>query len=165
MQKKLIRLDLGAGYSRKPGYLRVDLDPDCKPDYLLPADNLTKVRSESVDEVYSAHLLEHFAQDKTFIVLREWYRVLKPGGKLLLKVPDCGAAALAFVEKKISGDDYQRIILGRDPAANPFMQHKNMFWAGKLERFLFVTGYVKVFNQTKKDGRYELFYIAERPVD
>jgi len=40
----------------------------------------------SLDFVYSSHLLEDFLDWAP--VLKEWVRVLKPGGKLIVMVPD-----------------------------------------------------------------------------
>lgn len=42
--------------------------------------------NDSLDFVYSSHLLEDF-EDWT-PVLQEWVRVLKPGGKLIILIPD-----------------------------------------------------------------------------
>lgn len=41
---------------------------------------------ECLDYVYSSHLLEDF--ENTHEVLREWLRVLKPGGRLVLLLPN-----------------------------------------------------------------------------
>jgi len=50
------------------------------------AVNLYWFRDEVLDFVYSSHLLEDFEDTKA--VLREWLRVLKPGGRLILFCPD-----------------------------------------------------------------------------
>lgn len=50
------------------------------------ATNLRWFRDGSLDYVYSSHVLEDF-QD-TGAVLREWLRVLRPGGRLILYLPD-----------------------------------------------------------------------------
>src|SRR3972149_4441120 len=42
---------------------------------------------ESVDALYASHLLEHLSFTETLNVLKEWRRVLKPGGKLTINVP------------------------------------------------------------------------------
>ena len=36
--------------------------------------------SNTFDLVYSSHVLEHFHRNETLNVLKEWFRVLKPGG-------------------------------------------------------------------------------------
>jgi SAM-dependent methyltransferase len=50
------------------------------------ARNLYWFRDGVLDYVYSSHLLEDFPNTQE--VLREWLRVLKPGGKLILVQPD-----------------------------------------------------------------------------
>jgi len=50
------------------------------------AENLIWFNDETLDYVYSSHLLEDF-QD-TEKVLREWIRVLKPNGRLVIFCPD-----------------------------------------------------------------------------
>jgi ubiquinone/menaquinone biosynthesis C-methylase UbiE len=50
------------------------------------AADLYWFRDNVLDFVYSSHLLEDF--EDTGSVLREWLRVLKPGGKLILYCPD-----------------------------------------------------------------------------
>ena len=50
------------------------------------ADHLHWFRDGTLDYIFSSHVLEDF-QD-TEAVLREWWRVLKPGGKLIIFCPD-----------------------------------------------------------------------------
>lgn len=50
------------------------------------ASDLRWFRDGVLDYVYSSHLLEDFADTEG--VLREWWRVLKPGGRLIIFCPD-----------------------------------------------------------------------------
>jgi SAM-dependent methyltransferase len=50
------------------------------------AQRLDRIDDESFDFVYSSHTLEHVADPSE--ALRNWYRVVKPGGHLILFVPD-----------------------------------------------------------------------------
>ncbi len=50
------------------------------------ADHLYWFRDETLDYVFSSHLLEDFEDTRS--VLMEWLRVLKPGGRLVLFCPD-----------------------------------------------------------------------------
>jgi hypothetical protein len=63
-----------AVYCANPQHLRGD------------ARDLKWFRDESLDFVYSSHVLEDF--EDTSAVLLEWLRVLKPGGRLVLYLPD-----------------------------------------------------------------------------
>jgi len=54
-----------------------------------------------VDEIIMEEVLEHISFRKTDAVLHELNRILKPGGKLTIQVPDCGAAMTAWYEGKV----------------------------------------------------------------
>lgn len=59
---------------------------DWRPDVISDADDLSLFAAESLDYVYSSHLLEHIEEPAK--VLEEWWRVLRPGGHLVLYLPD-----------------------------------------------------------------------------
>lgn len=50
------------------------------------AQYMEGVLDETYDTVYSSHLLEHIEKQK--VALRNWYRILKPGGYLIVCVPE-----------------------------------------------------------------------------
>ena len=50
------------------------------------AQSLDGVEDESFDFVYSSHTLEHVGD--AALALRNWYRIVKPGGHLIVFVPD-----------------------------------------------------------------------------
>jgi SAM-dependent methyltransferase len=56
-----------------------------KNSILSNADNLP-FKDDSIDYIIALHILEHCAEPVS--VLREWLRVLKPGGKLGVVIPD-----------------------------------------------------------------------------
>ena len=51
---------------------------------------------ESIEVVYSSHMLEHLDEEETHIFLRESYRILKEGGILRLVVPDFDKLITAY---------------------------------------------------------------------
>lgn len=57
-------------------------------DVKLDAEKLDLFADASVDLVFSSHLLEHIATDKVAPTLKEWMRVVKPGGHLVMYLPD-----------------------------------------------------------------------------
>lgn len=73
------------------------------------AQLLASVKDDSFDFVYSSHTLEHVADE--FLALRNWYRTVKPGGYLILFLPD-----RELYEKKITlpsrwNPDHKRFFL------------------------------------------------------
>lgn len=58
---------------------------DIKPDIVSEANDLSIFGDNSLDFVYSSHTLEHVEKPKE--VLKEWWRVIKDGGYLVLYLP------------------------------------------------------------------------------
>lgn len=79
---------MGEGYvdGSVEGFKTVDLRDGA--DYQMDASDLSVFQDESVETVYASNILEHFPMERTVPVLKEWYRVLKPGGWLYVSVPD-----------------------------------------------------------------------------
>jgi SAM-dependent methyltransferase len=65
-------------------------DPNVKVDLACDVSVLP-FEVGSVDFIYAGHLIEHFYPNQILRVLQEWHRVLKPGGRLVVVTPDCGA--------------------------------------------------------------------------
>lgn len=90
-------LDIGCGPQPTfQHFIRIDNLKDSKlfghqikPDIRInTAENLDLFSTESMDFVFSSHLLEHIEPDNVVKTLREWMRVLKVGGYLVLYLPD-----------------------------------------------------------------------------
>lgn len=56
-------------------------------DHVSAIDRLPFLQDNSVELIYACHVLEHFKRVAVLDVLREWIRVLAPGGLLRLSVP------------------------------------------------------------------------------
>jgi len=98
----VIRLNLGAGaypLPQREGWVNVDEDPE------TPADRHCHVppiplADNSVEEVYCGHLLEHFEPGEADALLQECRRVLVPGGRLGVVVPDTRAVLARYLEQR-----------------------------------------------------------------
>ena len=84
-------LDIGAGdFKVLPHVISVDnmhhtqFGFSTKPDVMCEATNLDVFGGQSMDFVYSSHTLEHIED----YALKEWWRVIKQGGYLILYLPD-----------------------------------------------------------------------------
>ncbi|MDE3097841.1 MAG: methyltransferase domain-containing protein [Verrucomicrobiota bacterium] len=74
-----IRVDLPTPYT-SVGPFKVQLGGDCR--------NLHWFGDDVLDFVYSSHLLEDFPEPEIITILAEWSRALKPGGRMVLLLPD-----------------------------------------------------------------------------
>ena len=75
----------------------MDALPAPHVDIVGPVERLP-VEDDSVSLIYASHILEHFGRYEYKAVLRERFRVLKPGGILRLSVPDFSACAAIYYE-------------------------------------------------------------------
>jgi len=83
-----VRLHLGCGPEHRAGWVNVDANPDTRPQVVARAEHLPMFDDASVDEIEACHLFEHFCHHEALAALREWSRVLKPGGTLSLELPN-----------------------------------------------------------------------------
>src|SRR5579863_2738013 len=83
--------------------LRLDIDPAVRPDIVCSMTDMAPVAEASVDAVFSSHNLEHLYPHEVPLALAEFLRVLKPGGLLLLTLPD-----LQRVAEMVAADGLER---------------------------------------------------------
>ena len=149
--------------------VRLDINPGANPDIVASITDMSAVATASFDAVYSSHNLEHLAPHELPDALREFYRVLKPGGFALITLPDLEQAAAYIAEGKaeeavlitdkgpITPLD---ILYGFRPflAKNPFMAHRFGYTAQTLRSVLLDAGFAHVV--VERDGEFNLWAIA-----
>lgn len=84
---KEIRLEIGCGKKPREGFLTCDIRNLPGVDFVCSADKLP-FDSETVDEIYSRHVVEHFTLKEFLKVAEEWNRVLKVGGEIYIICPN-----------------------------------------------------------------------------
>ena len=87
----LERLHLGCGNIHIPGWTNVDVIPTGATDIICDITTLPGIPNRTASEIYSCHVLEHFALDEIPNILKRWHEILKPNGKLRISVPDLDA--------------------------------------------------------------------------
>ena len=98
-----MKLHLGCGRRHIPGYVHIDVVDYPHVDHVSSIDNLSFLQDGSVELIYNCHVLEHFKRREVNRVLREWYRVLAPGGLLRVSVPDFAALCEVYVRSRDLG--------------------------------------------------------------
>src|ERR1700733_14127327 len=92
------KLHLGCGENLLPGWFNTDLSPRAN----VAALDVTRpfpFSSNSFDEIFTEHMIEHIAYTDAINVLKECYRVLQPGGKIRVSTPNL-AFLVALYEPK-----------------------------------------------------------------
>lgn len=139
-QPALVRLDIGAGEKRIEGFTTLGLEDghDIRCDVRaipLPDDH--------ADEAMAIHVLEHLDRWDAPAALAEWRRILKPGGLLILELPDFLKCCRAILR----GAPPREGMLGvwGDPAMRePLMMHRWGWSPAELRKELKAAGFKKV---------------------
>ena len=85
-QVKAIKLDIGCGKRKEPGFIGLDIDPESDADVIASALDLP-YKDETVNEIQSIHLVEHLTPSECQKFFSEIFRVLKKGGTAYVR-PD-----------------------------------------------------------------------------
>jgi len=101
---RTLRLDVGAGDQKRPGWTTIDITDNC--DLFWDLRNGIPFPSNSVDFVYSSHVLEHMPYEAGQKILAEALRVLKPGGTIAICVPNSRLYIDAYLGNAPLSDDH-----------------------------------------------------------
>ena len=105
------RLHIG-GHEAHPEWEILDANPSEITDHVGNASDLSRFADNAFDAVYSSHVLEHFSyQGELHQVLREWYRVLKPGGILYASVPNLEVLCELFLKRDTLSPDERFLVM------------------------------------------------------
>lgn len=102
---KIKYLNVGAGRFRHSHWTNLDLKKsDLSEEWIeddishdLLANTKIPLEDNSLDAIYSSHVMEHLPQDSVEYFFKEAKRILKPGGIMRISVPDTDLAINAFL--------------------------------------------------------------------
>lgn len=123
-------LNLGAGDSGKvEGIINVDIRPLPTVDVVADVKDLPFEDNEC-EGVMSRNLIEHFGRHEYFDVVKEWVRILRPGGFLKVETVDMGL--LMDKWRNIPEENWMDGVLGAQTYPENF--HKMAFTREHLEK-------------------------------
>jgi predicted SAM-dependent methyltransferase len=155
-----MKLDIGCGRSPKAGYIGVDIVADTHPDIVAPMWEIP-VSDNTVDEIFSTHALEHVSKNQVIPTLREWLRLLRPGGKARIEVPDLAWCCRNWLDHR-SNDWHMDTIFGNQEHEGEF--HKTGFTYEIMRGYLGHAGFVlDNFSVIQSHGQDTLVFEAHKP--
>jgi SAM-dependent methyltransferase len=151
--------------------VRLDIDPSVFPDIEGTLTDMNAVATESVDAIYSSHNIEHVFPHEVDAVLREFHRVLKRDGFVVLTCPDLASVCQAVVNDKLMEPLYVSpagpispidILYGHRAAiadGKIYMAHKTGFTYSTLCKAFFAAGFKFNFGAARPE-HYDLWNVA-----
>lgn len=109
------KLNVGSGqrpFSREHGWINIDSNPRWNPDVVADWNSLTMFEDNSMDLVVSHHSLEHVGCGEGKPFIGEAYRVLRPGGSLLIFVPDMRILVYRWITNQMTTQLYMTNVYG-----------------------------------------------------
>jgi ubiquinone/menaquinone biosynthesis C-methylase UbiE len=178
-------LNVGCGYPNKQGLhrsfqggdwreLRLDINPEVNPDILCSMTDMHPLANDSIDAIWSSHNLEHLYRHDVPVALAEFMRVLRPGGHMLVTLPDMQRIAELITTGGLEDEAYSSpagpitpldMIYGHTPSlarGNLHMAHKTGFTANTLRQVLGEAGFSGITLQ--REG-FSLWARAYKPTE
>jgi len=130
------KLELGAGKKPTEGYEHLDIMPGEDIEFVADARKLPFSKN-SWDEIKAKWLLEHFAGYEIVDVLKEWKRVLKPGGKLIISTNYQARINECLAEGSINWDEWVYLTYGHvEPESLQWDIHKIGFNRETIDEYM-----------------------------
>jgi len=139
----MVKLHLGCG-KRDFGPDWISIDGATYPH--IQSHDITKLNFEdnSVDLIYSSHVLEYFDRVEVLGVLNEWKRVLKSNGILRLAVPDFESMVKLYLNNGYQLESFLGPLYGKMPMDDMTIYHKTTYDFNSLKNVLELVGFGSV---------------------
>jgi ubiquinone/menaquinone biosynthesis C-methylase UbiE len=142
-----VKLHLGCWSRNIPGWVHVDLCDLPHIDHKTSIDKLPMIADGAAELIYSSHSFEYFDRDQAKDVLREWCRVLQPGGTLRLSVPDFDALLSVYQKsgrlRTIIGPIFGRMEI-QTPDGPTTLYHRTVYNLADITELLQENGFGEV---------------------
>lgn len=158
--------------------IRLDIDSGVRPDIIGTMTDMSAVPAESVDAIFSSHNIAHLYPHEVPAALKEFVRVLKPAGFLVVTCPDLQSVCALIAEDKLTDVAYTApagpitpldILYGHRPsmaAGNLFMAHRCGFTRKVLIGTLQGGGFPTAAAMRRAHPYFDLWAMATKtPVD
>jgi SAM-dependent methyltransferase len=153
--------------------IRFDINKNVNPDIVGTLTDMSLVKTESVDAIYSSHNIEHIYPHEVPIALKEFYRVLKDDGIVVISCPDLQGVCEAVVNDRLLEPLYETAAGPISPIdilygwrkdlvkGNEHMAHKGGFTYTSLNASFFEAGFkARYGGRFQEAGAPNLFLVA-----
>lgn len=154
----VLKLNVGSGKNKVPGYINLDVRPEVKPDIVHDLTQPLPYDKDVIIEIYCRHVLEHFNRHVAVKIVNDFYRVLKPKGVLKVIVPNLEfhAKQLLGTSKSRQRNQLEHAMAGfygweTNKAGGPFSRHLWGYTTHTIRELLKIAGFHNLQLQTTED--------------
>lgn len=138
----MIKVNLGCGKRDfGPDWIHIDGGdyPHLNKEYGSISE--LKMNNNSVDLLYASHLIAYFSREEFKNILKEWFRVLKPGGILRLATPDFDDMTTLYQSGGVELKDIIGPLYGKMRMGEEWIYHKETYDFKTLNHILIDSGF------------------------
>lgn len=151
-----LKINLGCGFDKRAGYLNVDFQEFHKPDLVADVRNLFMLPSDTYEEILAQDVLEHLPRIDIESTLEEWYRLLRVGGVLKLRIPNLIGLLHLLEDKRYAGDqeDLIKCLFGTQAYNGDY--HLSGFTGTLIEHYLKEARFAEISLSPKDQWLFEI---------
>ena len=86
METKTVKINIGCGKAKLQSWINLDIEKGA--DIILDLKKGLPFKDNSIQYIYSEHVLEHFSFNEGQIFLKDCFRILTDGGIIRIATPD-----------------------------------------------------------------------------
>jgi len=156
----MIKYNIGCGKEIFADYINCDIFNGKGVDVVCPVWELRDkdykfLQDSSIDEIRASHVIEHVSPDLLKKTVDEWYRVLKPEGKVFVYCPNAALIFSDYLDGQIPMIEASRFLFGEHDFSGNV--HHVCFDQARLNTLLMMAGFSILDHNGRPDAyRYEL---------
>ncbi len=178
-------LHVGCGHNRKEATtaafnrddwreLRFDINPDVEPDVTGTMTDMSAIGDSMMDAIFSSHNLEHLYAHEVPVALKQFLRVLKDDGFVILTCPDLQSVCELIAQEKLLEPAYMSaagpvspldILYGYRPdmaRGNLYMAHRSGFTKQVLLDLFIQCGFAQAIVMQRTRPFFDLWVVAAK---
>lgn len=131
-------------------WLNVDINEKWAPDVVADGANMPMFADGTIDVIVAHQVLEHAGCGEAAPTVRECYRILKPGGRLIVCVPNMDALCRGWLAGRINTQLFMTNVYGAY-MDNEADRHRWAYDQSSLSKFLLASApwsHIKPFNES-----------------
>ena len=99
------RINIGCGHDRRDGYLNIDSDPACAPDFLVRDNDLSTLPQAYFEQAIAMDVLEHIPRAFMMGALFDWAGLLILGGAIHVETSN----VFGIIDVMRRGGDFETV--------------------------------------------------------
>jgi predicted SAM-dependent methyltransferase len=138
-----MKLHLGCGKRFLKGFVHVDIEKFSHVDFVSKLHELEAFPGNSISEIYCSHAISYYSRSTIDQVLREWFRILAPKGKVFLTAPNFDSLIQIYNQTKSLGTIIGPLF-GEWKNTESILYHRTVWTFTDLKSYLLKAGFINV---------------------